>query len=62
MAIAAEVVAVRRGGTALPLRHTSGPLHHDHPDDVAVRTYPGPAARRADGSATRRSQPPNPGA
>ncbi|MFF0085857.1 XdhC family protein [Streptomyces canus] len=29
VAIAAEVVALRRGGTGLPLRHTTGPLHHD---------------------------------
>ncbi|NUU26041.1 MAG: XdhC family protein, partial [Streptomycetaceae bacterium] len=29
VAIAAEVVAARRGGSALPLRETSGPIHHD---------------------------------
>ncbi|HEX2313659.1 MAG TPA: XdhC family protein [Thermomonospora sp.] len=30
VAIAAEVVAARRGGTALPLGQTNGPIHHDH--------------------------------
>ncbi|MFF0224125.1 XdhC family protein [Streptomyces sp. NPDC004629] len=37
VAIAAETVAVRHGGSALPLRSTGGPLHHDHPGDTAVR-------------------------
>ena len=30
VAIAAELVAARRGGTALPLARTDGPIHHDH--------------------------------
>ncbi|MGW1787109.1 XdhC family protein [Streptomyces sp. NPDC002143] len=29
VSIAAEIVAVRRSGTALPLRRTTGPLHHE---------------------------------
>ncbi|RJL23590.1 XdhC family protein [Bailinhaonella thermotolerans] len=29
VAVAAEIVATRRGGTALPLRQTYGPIHHD---------------------------------
>ncbi|WP_218828760.1 XdhC family protein [Rhodococcus sp. 06-235-1A] len=29
LAIAAEFVAVRRGGSALPLTRTAGPIHHD---------------------------------
>ncbi|GHB60015.1 hypothetical protein GCM10010306_061980 [Streptomyces umbrinus] len=29
VAIAAEIIAARRGGTALPLRQTKGHLHHD---------------------------------
>ncbi|MER6523837.1 XdhC/CoxI family protein [Streptomyces sp. NPDC001508] len=37
VAIAAETVAARRGGSALPLRSTGGPLHHDQPGDTAVR-------------------------
>ncbi|MQY03307.1 XdhC family protein [Actinomadura macrotermitis] len=35
VAIAAEFVAARRGGTALPLGQTHGPIHHDHQAVVA---------------------------
>ena len=31
VAVAAEIVAHRRGGTCLPLSAHSGPIHHDHP-------------------------------
>ncbi|MFC6878681.1 MULTISPECIES: XdhC family protein [Actinomadura] len=31
VAIAAEIVAARRGGSALPLGRTGGPIHHDRP-------------------------------
>ncbi|MFC1403671.1 MULTISPECIES: XdhC family protein [Streptacidiphilus] len=31
VAVAAEIVAHRRGGTCLPLSSHSGPIHHDHP-------------------------------
>ncbi|MGW2886242.1 XdhC family protein [Streptomyces griseoruber] len=36
VAIAAEVIAVRHGGSALPLRRTHGPLHHGLPGGGAV--------------------------
>ncbi|WP_106403644.1 XdhC family protein [Actinocorallia populi] len=35
VAIVAELVAVRRGGTALPLARTGGPIHHDHVQGAA---------------------------
>jgi xanthine dehydrogenase accessory factor len=38
-AVAAEIVAHRRGGTCLPLSAHGGPIHHDHPAT-------GPAAGR----------------
>ncbi|GAA0952817.1 XdhC family protein [Actinocorallia libanotica] len=31
VSIAAELIAARRGGTALPLTRTAGPIHHDAP-------------------------------
>ena len=31
VAVAAEIVAHRRGGSCLPLSSHSGPIHHDHP-------------------------------
>ena len=31
VAVAAEIVAHRRGGTCLPLSSHTGPIHHDHP-------------------------------
>ena len=31
VAVAAEIVAHRRGGTCLPLSSHGGPIHHDHP-------------------------------
>ncbi|WP_196464331.1 XdhC family protein [Streptomyces spinoverrucosus] len=36
VAIAAELVAEHRGGTALPLTQTNGPIHHGHTASVAV--------------------------
>ncbi|MFF0014902.1 XdhC family protein [Streptomyces sp. NPDC005374] len=36
VAIAAEFVAERRGGTALPLAQTNGPIHHDRTTSAAV--------------------------
>lgn len=38
VAIAAEVVAVRRGGTARPLARTTGPIHHDRARPTTGRT------------------------
>lgn len=38
VAIAAEIVAARRGGTTRPLARTTGPIHHDTPHHIRQDT------------------------
>ncbi|MBC3841885.1 XdhC family protein [Streptacidiphilus sp. 4-A2] len=46
VAVAAEIVAHRRGGTCLPLSAHTGPIHHDHPSPPPHAASPEPPRPR----------------